>query len=387
LHCRATTNFHGEGAAFTTRQLWQKAYPDEPFFFSEIQKSDEAIPSRLLSGFDLLSSTERQATFLWQVSGERFEDISFLNEGVENYYRFLTLKAKAKQMVLVPTYQVDMMWHTHILSSLSLYNKDCTAIIGSTFHHDDSLNDRSEGGVLDTSYRTTKELWRKEYGEDYVVQGGMYRGEPPSPYFDRKWTGTETNITPVNLEMGASSTSPASGPTQWASVYDRASDGQRAFIPINTSRSYNLKAMPHRELYVLGKHNGKVGYFHLETREAHWIICERITGRIRQLQSDIAMEKCCCGSPAHIASTKKRLRESQEVKSIMIARRKAPKPGGNVGGDRRYYDDACGWIYPMTIWNSCGGACGGSVAYSAGKNKTDQKLRRFLMATHSLLSH
>jgi Glycine-rich domain-containing protein-like len=49
-------------------------------------------------------------------SGERFDDIEFLNAGVENYYKFLTLKPKAKEVVLVPTYQIDLMWHTHILS-------------------------------------------------------------------------------------------------------------------------------------------------------------------------------------------------------------------------------------------------------------------------------
>jgi hypothetical protein len=387
---QSSDNSDGKGAAFTTRQLWQKAYPDEPFFFSEIQKSDEASPSSsglLLSGFDLLSSTERQATFLWQVSGERFEDIDFLNEGVENYHKFLTLKPKAKQMILVPTYQVDLMWHTHILSSTSLYNKDCTAMIGSTFHHDDSLNDQSEGGVLDTSYCMTKELWRKEYGEAYAVEGGMYRGEPPSPYFDRNWTATEMIILPVSLEMGASSTSPANGPTQWASVDDYASDGQRAFIPTNTVMRHQLETMPHREMYVLGKHNEKIGYFHLETWEAHSITCQRLAGRIRQLESDIASEKCCCGSLDGIASMEKRLVETQEVESIMIARRNALTPAGNIDGDQSYYDHGGGWIYPIVIWDCCGGACGGSVAHSTGKNETNYKLRRFLMATNFLLSY
>jgi len=40
------------------------------------------------------------------------------------------------------------MWHTHNLSSLRLYDNDCKAIVGSTFHHDDSFNDRIEGGDL-----------------------------------------------------------------------------------------------------------------------------------------------------------------------------------------------------------------------------------------------
>jgi hypothetical protein len=260
-------------------------------------------------------------------------------------------------------------------------------MIGSTFHHDDSLNDRSEGGVLDTSYRTTKELWRKEFGVDYVVEGGMYRGEPPSPYFDQKWTATEANIIPVCLEMGASSTSPADGPTQWASVDGLTRDGQPAFIPTNTRMRMKLAGMPRRENYVLGMHHSQVGYFHLETREAHFIICNRLYGRMRKLETEIASDVCCCGNPANVAGKEERLREIQEVQSVMTARRDAPRPTGNVGGDRRYYDDGDGWIYPVFICEKCGGACGGDVASSIGTNKADYKLRLFLMATNSLLSH
>ena len=171
-----------------TQHLWYETYPSEPFFQSDHDMVDDTKvddSSQLLSGFDLLSSTERQGTFLWQVSGERFDDIDFLNEAVENYYKFLCLKpkAQAKRMILVPTYQIDLMWHTHILSSITLYNKDCKAIMGLTLHHDDSLNDRTEGGVLDTSYQSTKQIWLEEYGVDYHVEGGMYRGEPPPAYF------------------------------------------------------------------------------------------------------------------------------------------------------------------------------------------------------------
>ena len=372
-----------QGKAFRTRKLWQESYPEEPFFLSEIQERDEVIP-RLLAGFDLLASTERQATFLWQVSGERFEDIDFLNQGVENYYKFLLLKPKAKQMVLVPTYQIDLLWHTHILSSLSTYNKDCEATIGSTFHHDDSLNDRTEGGILDTSYRATKDLWRKEYGVDYFVEGGMYRGEPPPPYFEKKWTGTEMHIMPATVEMGASSTSPVRSPTRWASLNGLASDGRPAFIRTNTHLKDQLKDMPHRQDYVLGKFY-EVGYYHLETREAHSIICKRISGRIKKLESDIAFDRCCCGPRANIARKEEQLREYRSILSIMTARKDAPKPAGNVGGDQRYYSDGYVWLYPVFIWDSCGGACGGAVACQPGTN-TNCRLQLFLIATNFSLS-
>ena len=111
---------------------------------------------------------------MWQVSGERFGDTDFLKQGVLNYYRFLKLKPSASKqgIIFVPTYQIDLMCHTHMLTSIDMYSAYCVSIMHSTLHHDDSLTDRSDGAVLDTSCTETKSLWMKEYGTEYVVAGG-----------------------------------------------------------------------------------------------------------------------------------------------------------------------------------------------------------------------
>jgi hypothetical protein len=49
------------------------------------------------------------------------------------------------------------------------------------------LTDCSDGGVLDLSFKSTQQLWKKEYGCDYVIEGGMYRGEPPAGFFQEGW--------------------------------------------------------------------------------------------------------------------------------------------------------------------------------------------------------
>ena len=54
-------------------------------------------------------------------------------------------------------------------------------------NHDDTLNDRTEGGDLDTNYRATCQLWYETYHEPYPVRGGMYRGEPPKEFFRPDW--------------------------------------------------------------------------------------------------------------------------------------------------------------------------------------------------------
>ena len=365
--------------ALATRRVWEEMYLDDPFFIDKTKVSIQTEQSTCLAGFDLLGSTERQGSFLWQVSGDRFDDEDFLQEAVNRYHKFLLLKPKAKGIILVPTYQIDLMWHTHILTSLTNYSKDCNAIMGSTLHHDDSLTDRSEGGVLDVSYRATEDLWQHEFGEKYAVEGGMYRGEPPVEYNDREWhdksmfTAVEETLHLVG-KMGASSTG-VSGPTYWANIEGSTSTGERAFIPTGTQYRRDLKDLPKRENYVLGRTSGAVGYFHLETKQAHEIMVQRITRTTRRMESNLACDKCLrCGSSRGFERRERELEESREALEVMKDRLRASKPSGSRG--RRndsstsdggaYYDSTGTWLYPDVVWDAAGGACGGDAACSGG---------------------
>jgi len=208
-----TGNVHGGSQldCEDTQRLWEQLYPEEPFFLDEhedckkssdedIHRNEKEQSSLLLDGFDLLGSVDRQKTFLWQVSGPRFSDDEFLRDGVERYHKFILLRKRVlddkKQNennknnlgIIVPTYQIDLMWHTHMLSGLSAYHRDCKALLGGhTLNHDDGLSNRSEGGVLDVAFQETKELWKHSYHESYSVQGGMYRGEPPENFYSTEW--------------------------------------------------------------------------------------------------------------------------------------------------------------------------------------------------------
>ena len=164
-----------------------------------------------------------------------------------------------------------------MLSSIASYNSDCKALMGYTLHHDDSLNDCTEGGILDSSYQSTKQIWHDEYGEEYAVAGGMYQGEPPESYYGTDWTihADSTNVLVVPAEMGVSSTSPAEAPTQWATLGSITSDGSPAFVlPSKRSVTHRimLKDEPYRKNYILGMYNNKTGFYHIETREAHKIM-------------------------------------------------------------------------------------------------------------------
>ena len=267
--------------------------------------------------------------------------------------------------------QIDMMWHTHMLSSIAGYNSDCKTIMGSTLHHDDSFVDRSKGGILDLSYQSTKQMWLNEFGTEYAVEGGMYRGEPPASYYSAEWQPTGAPTMVVAREMGASSTSPnsISPPSKWATVSGKTSNGSPAFIAptVKTGCREHLRGEHCKKYYVLGKVNNLVGYYHLETKEAHKIMFSRLLFRISMLKSDIAMEESCCGSNGTAVLRKKqaKLQRYMDVHIEISARYRAACPRGVVGCDPNTYTDSKGlWLYPPILWDSCGGACGGAAACS-----------------------
>ena len=53
---------------------------------------------------------------------------------VKQYKRFLNLKIKYPNLNLVPTDDIDMIWHAHILDT-EQYAKDCANLFGTFLHH------------------------------------------------------------------------------------------------------------------------------------------------------------------------------------------------------------------------------------------------------------
>ena len=169
-----------------TRELWKREYPSEPFFLEDYESDRAGKTSSLVgeldgdddvlvSGYDLLAASERQSTFLWQVSRSCFRQDNFLREGVDRYHKFLLLWKSAKKIhSLIPTYQIDIIWHCHMLSSTKKYDEDCKELIGCEFDHDDSLDDRSEGSSEFIAFQATKSLWERTCEWSYTLHVRMY---------------------------------------------------------------------------------------------------------------------------------------------------------------------------------------------------------------------
>jgi len=231
-----------------------------------------------MGGFDVVKSCERQASFLWQVSGPNFYDENFLHQGVYNYIKFVKLMGnKSKPQFLVPTYQIDLIWHTHILASIAKYHEDNMKFGGRPLEHDDSLNDRSENGVLNSNFNATRKLWRKVYNEEYVVSGGMYRGEPPAEYFKEDWSYTNMEYTLHQSEFLVHNFIGQVGASSHAKYAWMSIDAADAFIPANPkSTTKGVNANRKKEGYIFGKGNKGLGYYSLNTRESYDVLIKRL---------------------------------------------------------------------------------------------------------------
>lgn len=75
----------------------------------------------------------------------------------------------------VPTYDIDLMWHSHQLQPIS-YQKDMVKLLGKVLEHDDTDSDRTKGKKLDTGFFDTTKQWEDAYGLRYWRAGAMYRG-------------------------------------------------------------------------------------------------------------------------------------------------------------------------------------------------------------------
>ena len=329
-----------------TQAMWKKLYPHDSFFLesqhghsSSLRTQEEKVASNgvTMGAFDVLDSCERQSAFLWQVSGERYRDDAFLLQGVENYKKFLNLmKSNPRPKFLVPTYQIDLMWHTHMLTSITNYHKDCVRITGSIVEHNDSLTDRTEGEVLDVNFKATKKIWYEQYGDNYIVRGGMYRGEPPQAYFDTTWsrqyllniTNNKNIVLPDGLalghlvgEAGASSISNVSS-IPWKDL-----DEPDAFIPPQPkSTTKGENANERIEGYIFGDGSTYwhqilimifsfllncfyvdlilkkdlmkgIGYYHMDTKEAFIALSNRLDTKLEGLKKEYDIWYKCflCG--------------------------------------------------------------------------------------------
>ncbi|XP_076881936.1 glycine-rich domain-containing protein 1-like [Bidens hawaiensis] len=156
-----------------TEDIWKKKYPQEAYELEFGFKNDNQTLSANLqsTNYDLVAAVTRQSSFFHKVSCSIFKEDLYLEEAVKRYKGFLHLVSKNMEKKLdnpvVPTYDIDLIWHTHQLSPRS-YCKDAINLVGQVLHHDDNDTDQSKGGMLDVGIKTTTQQWKEMFGSEYL---------------------------------------------------------------------------------------------------------------------------------------------------------------------------------------------------------------------------
>ncbi|XP_041022531.1 glycine-rich domain-containing protein 1-like isoform X2 [Juglans microcarpa x Juglans regia] len=172
-----------------TEEIWNTLYPEEPYNFNLTRGFSEHISETLpgiekYTQYDLVSAAKRQSPFFYQVSRPHMNNDHFLEGSVARYKGFLHLIKRNKEKFIrrfcVPTYDIDLIWHTHQLHPVD-YCKDLSEVLGKVLEHDDMDSDRTKGKKLDVGFSGTTKQWEETFGRRYWRAGAMYRGSAPSP--------------------------------------------------------------------------------------------------------------------------------------------------------------------------------------------------------------
>lgn len=116
----------------------------------------------------IIEAVERQTAFadkmnvqLW-IRSPAIEGT--LRRAIDRYLKFLKLFKLYPDTMLVPTLDIDLVWHTHQCSAAQ-YRSDMLERAGRFINHDDKLS-RS---VLDNGMEKTRQLFRMRFGHEYLI--------------------------------------------------------------------------------------------------------------------------------------------------------------------------------------------------------------------------
>jgi hypothetical protein len=111
---------------------------------------------------------------------------------IETWYRrFLALVKMCPNQTIVPTKDIDMFWHFHILDTRK-YMEDCDIVFGSYFHHFPYFGSRGkeDKNNFEKTFLIAQELFIKHFGESPISAGiadcgGLCSEGEPTPYLNQ----------------------------------------------------------------------------------------------------------------------------------------------------------------------------------------------------------
>ena len=88
------------------------------------------------------------------------------NIAIKRYKMFLCLQFLFPDIELVPTKEIDEVWHAHILVDTSVYIQDCKNLFGYILHHRFSVSEQAscEDPNQESAFDLTKILFEEFFG-------------------------------------------------------------------------------------------------------------------------------------------------------------------------------------------------------------------------------
>lgn len=157
-------------------------------------------------------------------------DSRYLEESVGRYKGFLHQikrnKEKSLGMFCVPTYDIDLIWHSHQLQPAS-YSQDMTKVMGRILEHDDTGSDGGKGNKRENGFTETTRQWEETFGLRYWRAGAMYKGSEPTlapihpfPIKSFKKSFIVHNGNEDKLQLRKTNTVEASSPKQYLPLFE-----------------------------------------------------------------------------------------------------------------------------------------------------------------------
>eukprot|EP01060_Flectonema_neradi_P013072 TRINITY_DN19865_c0_g1_i2.p1 TRINITY_DN19865_c0_g1~~TRINITY_DN19865_c0_g1_i2.p1 ORF type:complete len:419 (+),score=37.46 TRINITY_DN19865_c0_g1_i2:37-1293(+) len=126
--------------------------------------------------YDLAASAKKQMSFCYQITRPQYFNYGFLEKAVLRYKNFLQLIATREQSeTTVPTYDIDLLWHTHMTDVFS-YRDYCIDLVGSVINHDDGSSSDLDS-ILLQKYKETALAYTSLFKAPYAVRGSEKMSE------------------------------------------------------------------------------------------------------------------------------------------------------------------------------------------------------------------
>ncbi|KAI0683786.1 hypothetical protein BC835DRAFT_1422969 [Cytidiella melzeri] len=189
---------------------------------------------------DLVNAVMRQCSFVdkmhqfgWTSLGffDSAEDEIVLQHAITRYHGFLDLLSVSQFSFMVPTLDIDLVWHTHQLTGTA-YHEDCGEYLNRFVDHDDKI----EESFLATSFDESCRAWKERFGAPYTYCGCPLPGERIGERFarlkqrmQRTKNETDSDLLPINHANGSAATHPSEHNTFVTTAFERDTDARRKY--------------------------------------------------------------------------------------------------------------------------------------------------------------